>query len=285
MINANQIINLYLENKRVPKHEFDDLKLIIEETKGIGGGKRKRILDWFRLLQETEIIGWRPRQVTRKITQILKDNSESNKILFYALFCPSYKKGKEIFGFRTDDVGMTTKAGVKNLVGVWEETQELGFSCERPLAIFFDLAIEQVEKVLSSGGLADLEVNIKNLKSHLSEQVKLVKLSEINKDLFSTVGYRGTIIDPLPIPDETFKRIVERGEKFYELFGWTQDQVVERSKVIASSEALTGEYLKREFPMGIMVYTPTMLERGAVYSGMSFKTDPLPIIFPKKEGS
>ena len=33
----------------------------------------------------------------------------------------------------------------------------------------------------------------------------------------------------------------------------------------------------------IMVYTPTMLERGAVYSGMKLKEDPLPIIYPKKE--
>lgn len=279
----NKLVNLYLNNQRLPKYEFDDLKLILEEVKNLRDKKRKRIFDWFRFLQSIEIVGWRPKAMTYQIIRVLSQNSKTRKILFYALFCPSYKKRKGAFGFRTDDIGETTKAGIKNLMEMWKKTQKLGFCCESPLAIFFDIAIEQAEKVLESNGLRDLDVNIKNLKSSLPQKVRFIKLSQLSKKLFTEVGYKGVIENPPPIPQFTFKRIVERGKKFYQLFGWTDDQIVERSKIIATSEAMTGEYLKRKFSTGIMIYTPTMLERGAVYSGMNFNTNPLPIIFPRKE--
>lgn len=283
MINTNQIINLYLENKKVPKHEFDDLKLIAEEISGINEKKRRRVFDWFRFLQKFEIIGWRPKPITRQIIKILSANSKTHPVLFYALFCPSYKKGEGVFGFRTDDVGNTTKSGIKNLLKIWQETEKLGFYCEKPLAIFFDIAIEQANKVLAEGGLEDLEKNIININNYLPKDIKFARLSKLSSSLFNKIGYKGVVSDSLPIPASTFNRIVERGEKFYQLFGWTDKEVIERSGVIATSEALVGDYLKKKYPRGIMVYTPTMLERGAVYSGMHFNTDPLPIIFPKKE--
>lgn len=283
MINTNQIINLYLGNKKVPKHKFDDLKLIAEETSGVDEKKRRQIFDWFRFLQKFEIVGWRPKPITRQIIKILSANSETHPVLFYALFCPSYRKGVGAFGFRTDDVGNTTKSGIKNLLKIWRETEKLGFCCQRPLAIFFDIAIEQADKVLAKRGLEDLEKNIINLNNCLAKDIKFTRLSMLSSSLFKKIGYKGAARDPLPIPDSTFNRIVGRGKKFYQLFGWTDKEVIERSRVIATSEALVGEYLKKAYPRGIMVYTPTMLERGAVYSGMHFSTDPLPIIFPKKE--
>lgn len=283
MINASEIINLYLENKRIPKQEFDDLKFIAEETSGIDTKKRRQIFDWFRFLQKFEIVGWRPKPITRQIVKILSANSKTHPILLYALFCPSYKKGVGAFGFRTDDVGATTKAGIENLTRVWKKTKELGFHCEKPFAIFFDVAIEQADKVLTAGGLGDLEINIRNLKRYLLPGVEFSKLSSLDRNLFETIRYKGIVFDPLPIPQEIFQRIVERGKKFYQLFGWSDEDVVKRSKIVATSEALVGEYLKKTYPRGIMIYTPTMLERGAVYSGMNFETDPLPIIFPQKE--
>lgn len=111
--------------------------------------------------------------------------------------------------------------------------------------------------------------------------MKFELLSEIFPSLFDTVGYKGIKINPLPVPQQTLDRIIERGAKFYELFGWTKAQIQERSEVIASSEALVGNTIRYAMPSSIMVYTPTMLERAQVYSGMKFETDPLSIIFPK----
>lgn len=284
-MSINVLLNEFLEGGRIPKHEFDDLKFVLGKIQNLGRDERDRILNWFRFLQKIEIVGWRPKAITLKVIKILLANSRRRKTCFYALFCPSYKKGKGVFGFRTDGVGVTTEAGIKNLVSIWAETKRLGFYCESSLAIFFDVAIEQPEKVIPSGGLKDLEINIKNLKAKLPRNVRFIRLSELNRKLFKKIGYSGVVSDPLPIPTDVFDRIVERGKKFYKLFGWTEARVIERSKIIATSEAMVGAYLKRHYPNGIMVYTPTMLERGAVYSGMEFTTNPLPIIFPKKEGS
>lgn len=280
-----QAVNLYLKNKRIPKYQFDDLKFVFEEIKILPKKRAKQILDCFRFVQGLEIVGWRPKSITRKIIEILSCNSKENPLVFYALFCPSYKKGKGAFGFRTDDVGNTTLAGIKNLCLIYYQTQKLGFYCLRPLAIFFDLAIEQAEKVIKNGGLDDLEKNVENFRKHLPPEIEFIKLSKLSKSLFKKIGYGGIILNPLPVPQKTFSRIVERGKKFYKIFGWTNNEVLRRSKIIASSEALVGKFLKKKFKNGIMIYTPTMLERGAVYSGFEFNTNPLPIIFPKKEGS
>lgn len=267
----------FLENQRIAKWRFDELKDIDEYT----GGNRN-ILEWFYWLQEIEIIGWRNKATTRKIADVLAKSTNLDPITFYALFCPSYKKGEGAFGFRTDGVGETTKSGVANLVKVYEKTRELGFSCQKPLAIFFDLAVEQAERVKRGVGLGDMKINIDNLRRVLPETIDFTTLSKFDEDLAGRVGIDGVSLDPLPIPDEVFARIVKRGKAFYELFGWSEGEIVERTKVIASSEALVGESLRKKFPMGIMIYTPTMLERSQVYSGMEYQTNPLPIIFPKK---
>ncbi len=278
---TNEKINKLLGNRRIPAHEFADLKIVVDDCGGASWPKLEKIFRWFRFLQSKEIVGWRPKAMTKKIAGLLKSNSSENTLTLYALFCPSYKKGKDAFGFRTDAIGSTTLAGIKNLDSFHRQTKELGFEVEDPLAVFFDLAIEQHNRVVSNNALADIEENIKNLKHHLPSHFRFIKLSDYDI-LKQKIGYKGIRLSKLPIPEKTFERIIERGYKFYKLFGWTTEQVRERSLTIACSEALVGDFLRQGLPRGIMIYTPTMLERGAVYSGMKFDSDPLPIILPKK---
>lgn len=278
---TNDKINKLLENKRIPTHEFADLKNVVEFCDNTSWPKVEKIFWWFRFLQSKEIVGWRSKAMTKKIVGLLKSNSSGNTLTLYALFCPSYKKGKGVFGFRTDAVGSTTLAGIKNLDSFHRQTKGLGFEVEDPLAVFFDLAVEEYDQVVSNNALADIEENIKNLKRYLPTHFRFIRLGDYGI-LKQEIGYRGIQLHKLPIPEKTLKRIIERGYKFYKLFGWTKEQVRERSLTIACSEALVGDFLRQELPRGIMIYTPTMLERGAVYSGMSFDSDPLPIIFPKK---
>ena len=115
----------------------------------------------------------------------------------------------------------------------------------------------------------------------MPNNIKFELLSELFPAVFDTVGYWGIKMSPPPVSQTTLNRIIERGGKFYQLFGWDDKQIKERSLIIASSEALVGNTIRYAMPNSIMIYTPTMLERAQVYSGFQYKTDPLPIIFPK----
>lgn len=282
-MDPTNFLNAFLESKRIPKNQYDDLKIVLEKLiqEKTSTEVMRKVLKWFRMLQSLEIVGWRPQHVTKKIVELLI-KSENQPIQLYALFCPSYKKGTNEFGFRTDDIGNTTRVGIKNLGRLHKNTIKNGFNCVKPVAIFFDLALEQAERIIKAKKLTGLEVNIKNLQKVLPTEIDFIRLSELFPHLREAIGHEGTVTEPLPIPSKTFNRIVERGKKFYELFGWTDEQVLNRSKIIASSEALAGLELKKKYPSGIMVYTPTMLERAVVYSGMTYTTDPLPVIFPQR---
>lgn len=274
MTSTNKILNNYLGGKRIGKYEFDDFTSVIRAV-----GYKKQFLDWFNYLHSIETVGWRTQLSTQKIAALLAQSTSESPVEFYALFCPSYKKGVGAYGFRTDDVGDTSRWGIKILSDIVNHTRRLGIPCKNPLAIFFDLAIEQPEKSLSE--IKDLEINIKNLKKYISKNMKFELLSKKFPFLKDTIGYNGVKILPVPISQNVLKRIIERGEKFYSLFGWTKRQILERSKTIASSEAIVGNVLRYTMPNSIMVYTPTMLERAQVYSGLKLEKDPLPIIFPR----
>ena len=269
--NLTQKLNEYLKNERISKENFDDLKYVANLT-----DFNEKILDWFRYLQSFEIVGWRNKLVTKKICEML---TNGEPIQFYSLFCPSYIKGKDVAGFRTDDVGNTTKNGINRLAEITDITRQKGFNCRSPEVIFFDVALEQPEKTINM--IDDLKQNIINFKKYVPDNMKFSLLSDKYPELKDIIGYTGVIIDPLPVDKIVFDRIVERGAKFYELFGWNEEKINQRSKVIASSEAVVGMFLRTNMLNSIMVYTPTMLERAQVYSG-KHQDDPLAIIVPKK---
>ena len=269
--NVTKRLNEFIGHEKLSKEQFDELKYVANIT-----NFNEKILNWFRYLHSIEIVGWRNKLVTKKICSILEKNEPLH---FYALFCPSYIKGNGEAGFRTDDVGNTTKNGLNVLMQITRRTEELGFSCLNPEAIFFDVALEQPEKTIDM--IDDLKKNIINFCKYLPEGMEFSLLSKKFPEVMDIIGYHGIIIDPLPVDEKILNRIIERGEKFYQLFGWDKDKIINRSKIIASSEATVGNFIRWNMPNSIMVYTPTMLERAQVYSGKK-QNDPLAIIIPKK---
>lgn len=270
--NLNQKINKFLKNEKISKENFDDLKNVANFT-----NFDENILLWFRYLQDFEVAGWRNKQVTKKICQILQKNEP---IHFYSLFCPSYLKGNGATGFRTDDVGNTTKHGLKKLMEIAEKTKKLGFECDSPEAIFFDIALEQPDKTIYM--IDDLKKNIEIFCKYVPNGMRFNVLSNKFPELMDIIGYTGIVINPLPVDEVVLNRIIERGKKFYDLFGWSFQKIVERSKVIASSEATVGTFIRYRMPDSIMIYTPTMLERAQIYSG-NHQDNPLAILVPKKD--
>ena len=279
---SGRIVKEYLGNNRISKNNFDDLLIVGEELIDEDIDNVHKVFNWFTYLQTNEIVGWRNKANTKKIARILADSLNYKTARFYALFCPSYKKGDGVFGVRTDGVGNTTVSGLNNLK-LWHDSAiKFGFKLEKPLAIFFDIALEQADKIIENGLLGDLQTNISNFRQVVPEEIEFIKLSDLIPQVITEVGPKGVIFDPLPVPIEVYDRIFERGKKFYILFGWDDTKIEKRSKTIASSESFVGYKLRDVLPTGIMLYTPTMLERAQVYSGFEYNSNPLPIIFPIK---
>lgn len=274
-------VNRILGGKRIDPEEFSELKFIYEICGScVGEELRIKVLNFFLFVQKNETRGWRTRQMTRIIVDFLLNNTKNNPITLYSLLCPSYKKGIGEFGVRTDGVGETTIVGIDRLFYFYEEILRMGFYVEKPLIIFFDLALEQYDKIVMENKLCDLNVNIKNIVSILPTNGVFYKLSDYQY-LLDEVGYKGITLDTLPITENLFNRILERGRLFYQLFKWSNKDIYNRTLTVVSSEAVVGKYLKAIIKNGVMLYTPKMLERAYIYSGLDLESNPLPVIFPK----
>lgn len=276
---TNNRINNFLKGTKIKLEYFKELRLIGDLFKNLNDNKLNSIFCWMRFIQENEIVGWRSKTGTIKMCRMLLEASSKNPVTFYALFCPSYKKGPRVYGFRTDGIGVTSMLGIKNLDLANKTAQKLGFCVTRAVAIFFNLAIEQYDKIKLANELGDLDINAANLKLKLPKNFDFVKLSDIKK-LEKTIGYQGLLKNYFK-DDVVIKRIVERGKKFYQLFNWNQESIEKRSIVVANSESFVATYLKETYPRGIMIYTPTMLERSRIYA-LDNDPDPIPILFPIK---
>lgn len=275
---TNDRVNLLLRNEKIEIAHFKELRFVGDLLKNTSDEEFNRIISFFRFVQINEIPGWRTKQMTQRLCSILAQNSKQKPVLFYELLCPSYAKGLGAFGFRIDGIGPTSIRGIKNLENAYLVAKKLGFFVDPPLAIFFDLAIEQYERVCQFDKLSDIDINAKNIIKELPSYFSFLRLTEVS-ELRASVGFAG-------LKGEHFKneRILEsvilRGSKFYQLFGWNDTQIKERSIVVANSESYVAKYLKNRYPLGVMIYTPTMLERSKIYSPDD-DVNPIPILFPK----
>lgn len=170
-------INSIIQNKRLKDFQFKELKTIYEYCIEKNVANIRPIIDWFVFLQVNEITGWRNKKNTLNIVDNLI-NSKIYPVSFYSLFCPSYKKGDNLYGFRIDTVGATTVSGISNLTKFTEYTESLGFKVDEPVAVFFDLALEQFDRLQTYDWKNELESNIQNFCDHLPPSIKFEKLSD-----------------------------------------------------------------------------------------------------------
>ena len=218
--------------------------------------------------------------IAKKIISGVFNNRD---ILFFGLFCPSYKKGVQAYGF-VENVGMTTKRGLTNLSKIYTFAMSLGIMC-RAEAYYCDLILENYEMIIAEDCLRDLEKNYGQFyKTGLSINSSLIlkKLSQVKP--FSDVLPRGAIsCEEITIPTVIINRIIKRSYLFYRnVFGWSFQQCVQRTKELAVAYAMIGEIIRNSFENSIIIFTENMYERGALFNGNQMQ-EPIAIIFPNKK--
>ncbi len=242
------------------------------------------LINWWSFLNRTTALEWRDHATSNKIQKIISKSVSLNKqITFYAVYCPSYKKGVGAFGY-TGKTGDYTRETIKKMCEFILKSKGIGLYLNA-IAYFSDLLLENIEKLAGTSYKDDLEKNYKDFTNIVTDcskgLVQTKKLSEI-EEFKLNLGEMGMIGENNVLPENIYQRIIDRNVVFYKNnLGWNNEMIEKRTNVLAGSYTYMGNIFRKMYPLGIMYWTESAYERGVMYSGNE-QLDPIPIIYPKK---
>ena len=239
-------------------------------------------LEWMNS-NETENI--RSSEETSKLIDgLLNSLLYNKKFEVIALLCPSYKKGIGAVGFNKT-IGESTKRGIDNTVLVKNKLSELGFNVNTTI-IFSDLVLENYNEILKHNLWEELNENINSANiyiKHKDPEIIFLKLSDY-PEAQKNIPLKGVENDSKLVDKQTYALVLKRNKNFYtNQFGWDYDKVENRTKILACTYPILGEFFRNNFKNLLFVYTANSFERARMYQGNKEKTDPIPIFFPKKQ--
>jgi hypothetical protein len=249
--------------------------------------KAKRLIYWWKILNENSAYEWRDKRISEKIQKVLT-NSVATNVPFdlFAVFCPSYRTGHGVYGY-TGLSGDHTRTLIHEMSKLVKKTNEVGIMVNAT-AYFSDLLLENYQYLKGTNYKIDLAKNYKDFKTRIvDESDGLIKVSKLSsrKELRLTIGEAGITCGKLNVPANIYQRVLKRNNTFYKKhLGWNKSQVENRTEILARCYSYMGRFFKRMHPNGIMYWVESAYERGAMYSGLE-QQNPLPIIYPKKHGA
>lgn len=247
--------------------------------------KMNKLVEWWNFLNNNTSAEWRDKVTSNKIEKIVsRAVSEDSFIHIYAVFCPSYNKGKGSYGY-AGICGNHTLNMIKKMTIFFNKTFKKGIKI-KATAFFSDLLLENYTKLKNTSYKADLEKNFQDFKNKFSKesdgQIEVKKLSSI-KDLLDKMGEEGIINGDLGVPKNIYLRTLKRNEIFYKTqLGWSDREIIDRSQTLARCYSFMGTIFRKYFPNSIMYWVESAYERGSMYSGV-YQDDPIPIIYPIKD--
>lgn len=298
MINRSEI-NKYLGFTSITPRFRRDLQTMLTRGKKFGlvksinqksfeiskgsQGTLENIAQFLCWMNENETENLRTQEETEILIDGLILSGKSQVLTVMAFLCPSYKKGLEACGFNSS-IGETTKRGIKNTYKVYSKLKELGFGVEM-LVIFSDLVLENYDELKKNGDLDDINQNVlsaREFTNSISGSISFKRLSDYSfaKERIPLKGIEG---EPNRVPKSVYNLVLRRNMNFYiNQFGWCEQKVLDRTKILACTYPVIGDFFRRDLGNILFVYTANSLERSRMYQGLEAKTNPIPIFFPKK---
>jgi len=255
------------------KYSDRDLKLI------------KKIIRWWVFLAQKSNEEFRDKYTSREIAKCIIHSIILNKpLIVYSIFCPSYRKGIGAVGY-TGVVGDYTQKMIIKYIDFIYGSNQLGMDT-RGKVYFSDLLLENYQKLKNTTYEKDLRANYIHFRKLFRERdyKKLISVSLLSRITYfrKNIGKEGIVRGPLNIPPKIFNIVRERNSIFYKkVLGWSEKQVIERTKILARCYSFMGGYFRKKFPYGIMYWVESAYERGKMYHGDNQKL-PIPIIYPRK---
>lgn len=292
----NQFLGLPTEDKRFKR----DLQILITRGKKFGliqipSQKEitipetsveylKKIARFLQWIAQNETENLRTSEETERLIDSLLENLINKKdFVVLAFLCPSYKKGQGALGFNRE-IGETTKRGLTNAFKTYQKLREIGFSVKMNV-IFSDLVLENYDEIVANNLMPEMVSNINSAKKFTIQLDPSIKFSTLSnyKKAAKKIPPKGIVGEPDQIDKNTFELILKRNTNFYSnQFGWKDEKIISRTKILACTYPVIGDFFREEFPYFLFVYTANSFERSKMYQGLKSKTDPIPIFFPKK---
>lgn len=245
----------------------------------------KRILRVWQIIDSNSIFEFRSREMGSLLRDVVITSiSKQNKLDFFSVFCPSYKKGLGASGY-TGKVGNHTKHYLSYISKLVTEVRSI-FPNTNITIFFSDLLLENYSALAGSSYKRDLERNYSNFLEFinglgLSNICTVKKLSDI-PTLKEKVGESGIMSKHVPINDAILRQVFNRNKVFYtNELGWSDEMVMERTVILADTYLEIANALKLLFPNGIAVWAESAYERGLLYSDSDGRPI-IPIIYPLK---
>ena len=246
----------------------------------------QRAINFWKLLEKEMLIDFSGKQNIKIIQEnFLACLSSRTPLLIYSVFCPSYQKGLGAIGY-TGHIGAHTKKLLSLMASFILKISKIGVET-RGLYLFSDLLLENYEKLQKIDYKGELKNNYKEFQEMIKQQpardiLESKLLSEI-PSFNKKIGEKGITSGPLGISKKVYLQVLERNKVFYKnQLGWSEEEVVSRTQVLARSYSFMGKEFKKISPKGIMFWSESAYERGRMYQGEG--EDPLiPIIYPRKD--
>jgi len=255
------------------RYSDKDLKLI------------KKIIKWWVFLTQKSNEEFRDQYTSKAIANAIIHAVIFNKpLIIYSVFCPSYRKGIGAIGY-TGMVGDYTQKMIIKYINFIYGSNQLGVNTSGKV-YFSDLLLENYQKLKNTTYEKDLRSNYIHFRKlfRKKDYKKLISVSLLSRITYfrKNIGKEGITRGPINIPPEIFNVVRERNSIFYKkVLGWSEKQVIERTKILARCYSFMGDYFRKKFPYGIMYWVESAYERGRMYHGNHQKL-PIPIIYPRK---
>lgn len=240
------------------------------------------IVNWWAYLNENSNVEWRDGKTTKLILdRVIKSVLTGKQIVIFAIFCPSYKVGENVFGYEMV-IGSHSKKLIRSFSDFIINSEKCGINI-KGMVYFSDIMLENFPKLKGTSYREDLESCYKSFGEEFERicpgKIVINKLSSV-EECSNEIGEEG-INTGLNIDKKIFGRILLRNAVFYkEKMKWDDDSIYKRTVDLVCGYLKLSDIFSKKFPDGIMYWVESAYERGLVY-GVN-EDSIIPIIFPKK---
>lgn len=183
----------------------------------------------------------------------------TKKLEVISVFCPSYKKNKNEFGY-SSNIGTKTKLNIEMIHKVLKLATKYGISASATI-YFSDLILENYSRLKFIDYKSQLKSNFHDLKMKVPPTFSVKLLSSLG-DLNNQIGEIGPDEPLIDINNKDFEIVLNRNRLFYkDCLGWKEPEIIERTFELTKAYPYIANAINKEYGGAIYFWSESAKER------------------------